>query len=47
MLTLDLEIQNDMYFSVDCLQWRSDESYMILLALTLDPEMFWILNVTF
>jgi hypothetical protein len=26
MLTLDLEIQNDMYFSVDRSQWRYDES---------------------
>jgi hypothetical protein len=42
MLTLDVEIQNYMYFSVDCSQWRYDESqcYMLLLALTLDLEMF-------
>jgi hypothetical protein len=26
MLTSDLEIQNDMYFSVDRSQWRYDES---------------------
>jgi hypothetical protein len=26
ILTLDLEIQNDMYFSIDRSQWRYDES---------------------
>jgi hypothetical protein len=49
MLMLDLEIQNYMYFIVDRSQRRYDENEccMILLALTLVLEMFWILNVTF
>jgi hypothetical protein len=46
MLMLDLEIQN---YIVDRSQRRYDENEccMILLALTLVLEMFWILNVTF